>query len=281
MVRNNADMKAFEALFTFSRINILITFSKDHSKFIENTQLRILLQCYKRLCDFVSTSDIPNKWGNLAVAAAGPGQVASAANNNVVSGPSNLMDLIEEGSALSDKFSFSEPPLRTYSNRNSATAPSVVPVASSSNAPIQTPQIRVEPASKSNSVLNGDSNSSSDMSNVIALGVSNGNSTPSRKITPDTVSYTTTPSTFAGPSTSTIRLAVTEAKNAGTGMTNGSSSMSSVVNTASASVTVTPKVKPKRRGCRCGLATPNPGKLTCCGQRCPCYVDNKGCFECK
>ena len=37
----------------------------------------------------------------------------------------------------------------------------------------------------------------------------------------------------------------------------------------------------KRRGCRCGLATPNPGKLTCCGQRCPCYVDGKGCFDCK
>ena len=39
--------------------------------------------------------------------------------------------------------------------------------------------------------------------------------------------------------------------------------------------------KGKRRGCRCGLATPNPGKLTCCGQRCPCYVDGKGCFDCK
>merc|ERR1712043_8240 len=24
-----------------------------------------------------------------------------------------------------------------------------------------------------------------------------------------------------------------------------------------------------------------PGKLTCCGQRCPCYVDAKACFECK
>lgn len=41
------------------------------------------------------------------------------------------------------------------------------------------------------------------------------------------------------------------------------------------------KSKPGRRGCRCGLATPNPGKLTCCGQRCPCYVDGKGCYDCK
>ncbi len=35
--------------------------------------------------------------------------------------------------------------------------------------------------------------------------------------------------------------------------------------------------KPKPKGCRCGLATPNPGKLTCCGQRCPCYAAFKGC----
>lgn len=37
----------------------------------------------------------------------------------------------------------------------------------------------------------------------------------------------------------------------------------------------------KRRGCRCGNATATPGKLTCCGQRCPCYVDSKSCIDCK
>lgn len=37
----------------------------------------------------------------------------------------------------------------------------------------------------------------------------------------------------------------------------------------------------KRKGCRCGNATPTPGKLTCCGQRCPCYVDSKSCIDCK
>lgn len=39
-------------------------------------------------------------------------------------------------------------------------------------------------------------------------------------------------------------------------------------------------IKPKK-GCRCGNATATPGKLTCCGQRCPCYVDSKPCLECK
>lgn len=43
----------------------------------------------------------------------------------------------------------------------------------------------------------------------------------------------------------------------------------------------TTKVVQKRKGCRCGNATPTPGKLTCCGQRCPCYVDSKSCVDCK
>lgn len=40
-------------------------------------------------------------------------------------------------------------------------------------------------------------------------------------------------------------------------------------------------VQAKRKGCRCGNATPTPGKLTCCGQRCPCYVESKSCVDCK
>lgn len=41
------------------------------------------------------------------------------------------------------------------------------------------------------------------------------------------------------------------------------------------------KTLQKRKGCRCGNATPTPGKLTCCGQRCPCYVESKSCVDCK
>ena len=40
------------------------------------------------------------------------------------------------------------------------------------------------------------------------------------------------------------------------------------------------KVK-RKSGCRCGNATLCPGKLTCCGQRCPCYVDSGACIDCK
>ncbi|XP_023319646.1 E3 ubiquitin-protein ligase MSL2 isoform X2 [Eurytemora carolleeae] len=37
----------------------------------------------------------------------------------------------------------------------------------------------------------------------------------------------------------------------------------------------------KAGGCRCGNATACPGKLTCCGQRCPCYVSRLACVDCK
>ena len=41
------------------------------------------------------------------------------------------------------------------------------------------------------------------------------------------------------------------------------------------------KKKPKPTGCRCGMATPNPGTLTCRGQRCPCYSSFQGCVNCR
>lgn len=37
----------------------------------------------------------------------------------------------------------------------------------------------------------------------------------------------------------------------------------------------------RRLGCRCGNATSTPGKLTCFGQRCPCYTEQKPCDQCK
>ena len=37
----------------------------------------------------------------------------------------------------------------------------------------------------------------------------------------------------------------------------------------------------EKQGCRCGNATSAPGKLTCCGQRCPCYVNKFACLSCK
>lgn len=54
-----------------------------------------------------------------------------------------------------------------------------------------------------------------------------------------------------------------------------------ITTTSTTNASSNPNDQTKRRGCRCGNATAAPGKLTCCGQRCPCYVDSKACIDCK
>lgn len=46
-------------------------------------------------------------------------------------------------------------------------------------------------------------------------------------------------------------------------------------------ISASEKTSGSKKGCRCGNATPTPGKLTCGGQRCPCYVEAKSCADCK
>lgn len=65
------------------------------------------------------------------------------------------------------------------------------------------------------------------------------------------------------------------------GVSGGGSGTSNNSSNSTASSKQNAKQLLKRRGCRCGNATATPGKLTCCGQRCPCYVDSKSCIDCK
>ncbi|XP_064456619.1 E3 ubiquitin-protein ligase MSL2-like [Ornithodoros turicata] len=154
--------------------------SKNYGRFAENVQLRVLLQCYKKFCDYLSTSALGRKWDS-------------------VNGGTNLSihDIVVEGASLCDEY--------RYGNRRPRK-------------------------------INGDRPRKS---------VANGS--PSARVTE----------------------------------TNGSSSDNSDSPVPSAALMHYSREKPIRRGCRCGLATLNPGKLTCCGQRCPCYVANTSCAQCK
>ncbi len=60
----------------------------------------------------------------------------------------------------------------------------------------------------------------------------------------------------------------------------GPTNKSQLVKRASIAGTV-PGSNRAKKGCRCGNATTTPGKLTCGGQRCPCYVVAKTCQDCK
>lgn len=215
---------------------------------MENVQLRILLQCYKKLCEYVSSTPVFRQLGAVLSA-------------------NGLVDLIQEGAGFQDNYK---------SNAGlSKSAYSILPFVYSTNTTsTQTPQM-------------------------------------SSTIIPTTTTTTTNTTSSPAPSTSP--------QTEPTSTQNGGSSLYSVMYAGSDSTKITIKrklaessdldasaspaplpcddppppsqfrrtkiktlkPKPKKKGCRCGNATPTPGKLTCCGQRCPCYVEAKACLECR
>lgn len=99
------------------RLKPSCSFCKDHSKFVEDTQLRILLQSYRSLCQYVNSTDIPNKWGTMAVSLSNSTNSSTSTFTSnaltsshglgaLLAGPSNFYQLIEEGANLKDRFSF-------------------------------------------------------------------------------------------------------------------------------------------------------------------------------
>lgn len=69
---------------------------KNYDKYVENVQLRILLQCYKKLCEYVTSTSI---YRSLLVSAA-----TASSNGNNAAGTSSLMDLIQEGAGFKDEY---------------------------------------------------------------------------------------------------------------------------------------------------------------------------------
>lgn len=191
------------------KIKPTCSWCKDYSKYSENVHLRILLQLYKKLCEYCASVSLPHKFSELND------------NTNV-----NLAELVQEGVSFQDDYQY-----KNASKRLSSTA---TDGANFQNVPV--------PPSP---VVNGESK---EMANgVYSVTVSEDNS---NKIM--------------------IKRTASEGNDAD--LPSKKLKMGSFKNT---------KSRLKKRGCRCGLATSNPGKLTCCGQRCPCYVANKACFECR
>jgi male-specific lethal 2 len=56
---------------------------KNYDNYVENVQLRILLQCYKKLCEYITSTDIYRKLANAVI------------NNG-----GSLVDLINEGAGF-------------------------------------------------------------------------------------------------------------------------------------------------------------------------------------
>ena len=68
---------------------------KDYEKYVENVQLRILLQCYKKLCEYLSSTKIYDSLKS---------PVSSNNTGTTVMGASSLIELIQEGAGFKDEF---------------------------------------------------------------------------------------------------------------------------------------------------------------------------------
>lgn len=221
------------------RLKPSCSWCKDHSKFIENTQLRILLQCYNRLCEFMMSASMHVKWGNLTS--------GSASGTNM-----SFSELVQEGAQLNDRYNFSEPPsLRGYSRSTNASAKvstSTSTVCSSKNGQLNTQTKQVVTVAN---LINGSNNSNESTSSK---------NTSLLSTTTDLTCNVTQESPSKSVLNSDLNISNVDSSNnqlniSHSILTNGSSLIRTPQNSSAQ------KLKAKRRGCRCGLATPNPGKF--------------------
>lgn len=243
------------------RLKPSCSWCKDYSKFIENIQLRILLQCYKRLALYIKRSDISKRWANLQTSNTPGVLIGSSANstyNQNNNCPTNFKDLIDEGSNLPDKYTFFEPPsLRNLNRSSSLTQQSSNPTSLSSlNSTSLDSSLAVKPVQPTSVKL---SKKDTDpllkpaQATIVRLSPTDGST-----------------GNQLGNQISNHPLHNHTNTNHQSNPTLSSSSINSSLNPATNATSLTPtksKQHKVRKGCRCGLATLNPGKLTCCGQR--------------
>lgn len=239
---------------------------KDYSKFIENIQLRILLQCYKRLALYIKRSDISKRWATLQTGNT-PGVLIGSSANSIYNQnnncPTNFKDLIDEGSNLPDKYTFFEPPSLRNPNRSAASS-----TQQSSN-------------STSSSSLNSTSLDCSLASKPVQAATASGKSGKKAadhllKPTHATIiRLTAVDGSIGTPLSTPLSNHPSDhpphnhpnTNHQASSALSSFSSLNSISPVASSLTPTKSKQHKVRKGCRCGLATLNPGKLTCCGQR--------------
>lgn len=204
---------------------------KECKTYSENKTLRILLQCYKKMCIMLINSGIFRR-------------LIEQASQGSDCGASNLILLIKEGATFEDDYQINV--------GLSKSVYSILPCIYT-NSSTQTLQLTHTEKGRG-TLLN---------SNV--QNVSNGNTLYSVMYAGSgnklTIKCKSKESTSEPKINRTVR--------------------KDNINKAAFKKPSNKCILKSRRGCRCGNATATPGKLTCCGQRCPCYVEGKACVECK
>ncbi|XP_034252892.1 E3 ubiquitin-protein ligase MSL2 [Thrips palmi] len=244
---------------------------KDYDAYIENVLLRILLQCYKKLCTYITST---------------------ALYRSLVAGGSSLVELINEGAEFKDDYKSSPGLSRSaysilpcvYSNAP-PTAPSASPPNTSPDSPaIESSQENEQPTPEPPAVSNGSS-----LYSVFNIG---SKMTFKRKtVSADNNALNLDSSVKHDPVQPKPRksLSLSGFKKPAKGLksirtvnhTTIKSALAASKDLGGVAIANVSSLNLKRKGCRCGNATATPGKLTCCGQRCPCYVDSKACLDCR
>ncbi|KAF7381009.1 hypothetical protein HZH68_015884 [Vespula germanica] len=219
---------------------------KDYDKYVENVQLRILLQCYKKLCEYLTSTNI---YRSL---------ILSVSSNTTSNGPSaigatSLMELIQEGTGFKDEFKSTA--------GLSKSAYSILPCVYTSTTSTQT---------QGNTMSTSENISQNIPESPTIRTVSNGSSI-----------YSVMYAGSGNKITIKRKAAATEEIEVGQQEMDGTQQGSVGGSSGSFKKPRSSSTRSKRKGCRCGNATAIPGKLTCCGQRCPCYVESKPCIECR
>ncbi|XP_065203079.1 E3 ubiquitin-protein ligase MSL2 [Planococcus citri] len=268
---------------------------KDYTKYIHNSQLQCLLVCYKGLCDYIKSSNLLTQLTELFPTYT---ETDRSINSIVLKGIE--LPYGKEPSRIEPKTSVVSNLTDTGQNKNATFDSSLSPGKSNTHDStfIDVGKIKLE----SHDDVGNDSPPASPISvnteNIPKLreisdkGNANYNDTVGDK-TMYSVSFAGTRSKLIlkrRPATTQRemrKVAVYESVNKDQLPVSNSvrSQQFSSQNSSNESRCRKSKSKPvvnsDRPNCRCGNATPRPGKLTCCGQRCACYMQSKACTGCR
>lgn len=229
--------------------------------YTEDRELRIVLMGYKRVCRYLDQAKYVMKWGSL-------------------DGGTNLTlrDIVIEGSRLPDEYRLVEPSSTSLPSTSSSALPSSAaspprppPLAPESKTatPVTVPAQAARVVNRTSAVaaaavtktVNGTRRAALLNADAIAIAHERASSAPYKLIKIPKV------------------LDLTGADSDASECDNPSPAAAPTATLLHYSRPVTTTTA--RRGCRCGAASLNPGKLTCCGQRCPCYVAGSSCSKCR
>ncbi|XP_064615135.1 E3 ubiquitin-protein ligase MSL2-like [Liolophura sinensis] len=262
---------------------------KEWDQFVENIQLRILLQCFKELCSHLSESPIYN-----------------ALTTSHLGEKFKISTILQDGLNIED---YKYPAKNKFANISNWPLPhftflstSSSTISSSNRASVCSgKQVDAETSVNESDLADSKQSESEDRDVSSSLSTSDVSCEPvhkSRRVSapdfpqrlfkndPDStnqnlclkkVKNPTEPSENDTLTSSEFKsVVVLESEDAKM----GDSHMKKAQNSNNQTKRVKHASEPMRKGCRCGTAN-IPNKLTCYCQRCPCYSQRQGCFGCK